>query len=341
MRTLRPPSGITGAALAEALAVSEGIASKDSSNLYLTSQFFKDRARYYAFVAMYAVMRVIDDLVDDVPDKARLSEGARERLLRELDDWEARIREAYAGAPRRDPIDVSLAAAVQTFPVPLGLWLAFVDAMRFDVRKSRFEDFEEFVRYGEGATVAATSMYVYLLTSQRQPDGRYVVVEFDYLTCGRALGLSAYIAHVLRDVGVDLEVGETGLLYLSTADLQAHRLTEADLRALAAGSAPDATRVRWRAIVREICARARVIRAEGAAMAGEAWSSLPPDRGFIFRLIVELYAELLDRIDADPDRVFGPEPVLTDAERSALLRSAADAAGYRLPRRAVRIATDV
>lgn len=327
MSALLLPTGITRDRLKEALCIAERIASKDRSNLYVVSQFFEDRARYDAFIAMYAVMRLIDDRVDDVPDKALLSQPAREALLLELDRWEHRIRCAYDGRPAGESIDVALAAAVTTFPVPFELWANFIAAMRFDVRKPRFDDFEEFLYYGEGATVAPTSIYVYLLTANPRADGRYVS-DFDFASCGRDLGHFAYIAHVLRDVCEDLGVGQTGLVYLSIADLRAHRLTEGDLRQLADGVAPDATRARWRALVHDICARAQRMRERGASLARAAWDTLPSDCAFIFRLIVGTYGELLDRIDADPECVLRGGSVLSDHDKFALLRSAADASGF-------------
>ena len=328
MSSLSLPAGVSRDRLDAALAFSERVASKDRSHLYIVSQFFEDRARYDAFIAMYAVMRLVDDHVDNVADKSLLSSDRREQLLEDLDGWEERVRAAYEGGPIRDPIDVALSAAVLTFPVPIELWLNFIDAMRFDVRKPRFDDFDEFLCYGEGATVAPTSIYVYLLTARRHSDGRYLT-DFDFVTCGRDLGRFAYIAHVLRDVSEDLQVGETGLVYLSRADLRAHQLSESDLRILTRGAADEATRERWRALVRDICARAQSMRSRGSQMARSAWSALPSDCAFIFRLIVGTYGELLDRIAADPDCVLTQDSVLTDADKFALLRSAADASGFR------------
>lgn len=44
-------------------------------------------------------MRVIDDLVDSVPDKARLSEAERQRLHEGLEGWHRQILAAYQGRP--------------------------------------------------------------------------------------------------------------------------------------------------------------------------------------------------------------------------------------------------
>lgn len=329
MSALLLPTGISHQRLREALVCCEQVASKDRSNLYVVSQFFEDRVRYDAFIAMYAVMRLVDDLVDDVVDKTALAPAARVALLAQLDDWERRIRDAYAETPRADAIDIALAAAVKTFPVPIDLWLAFVEAMRFDVRKPRFDDFNEFLDYGEGATVAPTSIYVYLLTSRRERGGRYLTGAFDFVGCGRDLGRFAYVAHVLRDVREDLQVGCTGLVYLSIADLAAHGLSELDLRSLASGAAGEVTRLRWQALVQDICNRARGMHTRGSELARTTWDSLPVDCAFMFRVIVGMYAELLDRIQGDPDCVWRSGSVLSDADKYAVLRSAAEASGFR------------
>ena len=329
MRTLLLPAGIESGRLLDALKDAERVASKDRSNLYVVSQFFEDRLRYDAFIAMYAVMRLVDDLVDDVMDKALLSDEARDELLGEIDHWEQRVRAAYVGVGMSDPIDIAFAAAVKTFPVPIELWLSFLDAMRFDVRKPRFSDFDEFLEYCEGATVAPTAIYVYLLTARERPRGRYLVTDFDFVECGRQLGRFAYVAHVLRDVRPDLGVGQMGLVYLSMADLRAHCLSESELHALADGCASPATRTRWSELVLDICGRADEMRKHGAGLAQTVWDRLPADCGFIFRLIVGTYSELLDRIAADPACVFRTESVLSEADKFAALRAAADASGYR------------
>ena len=119
-------------------------------------------------------------------------------------------------------------------------------------------------------------------------------------------------------------------VYLSLADLSSHEITEADLRALVDGCATADIHSRWHALVHDICARAHIMRGQGAAMARSAWDALPSDCSFIFRLIVGMYSELLDRIDADPDCVLRPEPVLKDADKTAMVQAAAAASGYQL-----------
>ena len=329
MSHLIAPPGVDAARLKAALDVCEKIAAKDRSNLYLTSQFFEDRARYDAFIAMYAVMRLVDDFIDNVPDKVAAPASVRAELKMELDRWERRIRDAYAGHTSQDPVDIGMAAAARTFPVPLQVWLNFVDAMRFDVDHPRFKDFPEFLRYGEGATVAPTIIYVYLLAAQKEADGVYRVHTFDFDGCGRDLGLFAYLAHILRDVKEDMAVGETGLVYLSTADMAAHGLDEHAVRALLKNPSDDP---RWAGLVKELCGRAHVLEKRGTATAEAQYAAMQPDCAFILCLITTVYGELLRRIEATPSAVLKGDPLMGSADKAVMAAAVARRLDYPVER---------
>ncbi|MFH1812006.1 MAG: squalene/phytoene synthase family protein [Pseudomonadota bacterium] len=303
------------------------ITARDRSNLYLTSQFLRDEERYQAFLAMYAVMRVIDDAVDKVEDKQHLAPAQRADLHHSLEGWSARIQDAYRGAPADAPLDRALAWAVARFPVPLMLWQRFVEAMHFDVDHPRFDRFETFLDYAEGATVAPTTIYIYLLTCEAGDDGKHQVHRFDYQSCGRELGLFAYLAHVLRDVRNDALVGSTGLVYLSTADLASCDLVDRDLRRFAEARRSDG---RFARAVQLLVERARAFEARGVALVEQVLPRLPPDRCFVLRLIVAYYQEMLQRV-ADPGLdLFAVEEVMGTSDKLAIAARVADAAGFRL-----------
>jgi len=308
------------------------LAAKDRSNLYLTSQFLTEPERYRAFCAMYALMRVIDDAIDNVIDKDRLDAAGRAELHADLDRWQARIEAAYAGQPGDQPLDRALAWAVQQFPVPIALWHNFVDAMRYDVDHSRFADFAAFVDYAEGATVAPTTIYVYLLVAERSDDGVFRVANFDYRQCGRDLGLFAYLAHVLRDVRSDALVGSRGLIYFSLADLAACALTDRDLRQWAEAGHSDA---RWPQLVRLLVGRAQPFEQRGAqAVAGVA-PRLAPDRRFVLSLIVAYYRAMLGRIGELQADLFSAADVLSGNDKLAIALQVASDVGFEIPAAAI------
>ena len=97
--TLRPVW--TPGSLAGADGVAESIAAKDLNNLYRTSCFFADADRYQAFCGLYAIMRLVDDRIDNQLAGGLDPEGVgRER--RALDAWDRLVAAATAGGPLAD-----------------------------------------------------------------------------------------------------------------------------------------------------------------------------------------------------------------------------------------------
>lgn len=315
--------------------VAEAVAAKDLNNLYLTSCYFAERERYQAFCALYAVMRVVDDRVDDVLARGRPPDETRRTAIG-LEAWERLVSARLSGVGP-DPTDFELcselrapalmeafAGAMQSFPIDERLWNNFFSAMREDLTRSRFHTYDEFVRYAEGATVAPTTVYLWLIAAERGPAGSPFRLPsgFDVYTCGRNLGLFAYIAHVLRDLAADLRTGTEGLLYLAGDDMAAHGVTEDLLRSdLAAGRASAPVR----ALVGDLAERATARLAEGRRRVGELQARLSADRAFILELIIRIYRETIERIAAcEYDPMTGRHR-LSDDEKSKIARDVAAA----------------
>lgn len=312
-------------------AVAEAIAARDGNNLYRTSCFFQDLERYRAFCAQYAVMRLVDDRIDALPSRAALPPAERRAEQEIVNLWQRLVTAAHrgdlAGAERRvaglpDPragaLLSTLAAAFRRFAAPLGLWDNFFAAMRRDLTGARFGAYHEFLDYAEGATAAPTTIYLYLLSASLQPDGRYQPPpEFDLIRCGRALGLFAYLGHILRDLPDDLATGSEGLLYFSADDLSRHHLTEDMLFAdLAEGRSRDALRT----LVATLVARARAALAEGRGYLTALQGRLAPDCAFILDLIIEIYEAALEKIEASDCDLMARRHNLTDAEKVGIAR---------------------
>ena len=325
-------------------ALAEAIAARDLNNLYLTSCYFADPARYSAFCSLYALMRVIDDRVDELPQDPDRFDVAAEHAV--LDAWEESLFAARdgtdppaglarrCGMPEARQLVTGAAAAMRRFPFPGSLWRNFFVAMHRDVRQGRFETYRDFLDYTEGASVAPTSIYLYLVAAvDPAASGVYRLPEgFDLVRCGRYLGTFSYLAHILRDMALDLATGERGLLYLARQDLDRFGLDEAMLR-------EDLARRRARPALRELAAdlaaRATVDGERGRALLEPLAGKLEPDCAFILEVIVAIYRLILDKLAAAGHDPMAGRHHLSLAEKQAAVARVARRQGFDPPANAL------
>lgn len=317
-----------------ALKVCEKIAAKDRSSLFLVSQYFCDRRRYEAFLATYAVMRVIDDFVDAVPDIRALSSVELAQRVKGLSTWRKRIQAMYAGKPLPRSLDRALAAILPSFPIPFEIWSRFLDAMAYDLNHDRFMTSRDFLAYAEGAAAAPTIVYVFLLCAQAEPrvrpgefcfQIRQMGDGFDYQVCGRALGVFAYIAHILRDLKADLSSGKQGRIYIAISDLTEAGLSEAEFCSMVRSGRGDE---RWSSLVNILCRRAHSFEEQGVRMARARFRAMDPDCRFILALIIRVYQSLLQRIEANPQAILAGEIIQNESDRRALTYEVAAEFGF-------------
>lgn len=322
-----------------AVATAEAIASRDHNNLYLTSSFFADRTKYRAFCAYYALMRVVDDRVDEIPFRGPL---ARSQMLAEKDilaAWREGVRACYANGrvdasvaeacalPDAPLLFEAFADSLRDFRPPQALWDDFFSAMQWDLGRARFTSWREFLTYAEGASVAPTTIYLFLITARGSGGSTVLPEGFDLIECGRQLGLFAYLGHVLRDVAEDLRIGDGGLVYFSREDMEACGVTDEGLFSdLERGRASETTR----SLVAELSLRARRFLAAGRASMTPLSGQLEKDCAFILELIVTMYERVIDKIEASGHDPMGRAHRLTPHEKQTILSEVAGRIGYRL-----------
>jgi len=308
--------------------IAAAIAARDLNNLYLTSCYFSDRAKYHAFCGLYAVMRVVDDRIDAIPSRAALSEEEQKKEIAVVDAWRGALTAAYGGEvvegkaleacdhPQAGDLLTALEETVRSFPVSIDLWRNFFDAMERDILRPRFATYQEFLQYAEGATVAPTTIYLFLIAAQAEEGGIYSVPEgFDLIRCGRHLGLFAYLGHILRDLEEDFQTGDEGLLYLARDDMEAFGVTEQSLRRdMAAGKAGSSLK----ALNRELSSRSRRELAAGRALAKVLDGELTPDCAFVLELICSIYEHLLDKLAGRGFDPLGESPRLSLLEKTRI-----------------------
>ncbi len=326
----------------DAYAAAEAISSRGHNNLYVASSFFADKAKYDAFCAYYALMRVVDDRIDGLPARSTLPDERRNEEFTVLSAWREAARLCYMG--RDIPAEVTeacarsdanllfeaFASSLETFRPPLGLWSDFFRAMEWDLEHERFDSWAQFLEYAEGATIAPTTIYLFLIAARRNDGHTSLPESFDLLECGRQLGLFAYLGHILRDVAEDLRTGQKGLIYLTREDMAAYGVTEQMLFSdLDRGRASPATR----SLVRELISRAREFLSAGrTAMTGLS-AQLDKDCEFILELIVTVYIHVIDKIEACSYDPMGDAHRLTFFEKQDILRQVAERTRYSPARR--------
>ncbi|MDE3096320.1 MAG: squalene synthase HpnC [Chloroflexota bacterium] len=203
-------------------------------NFAVASWFLPKRLRPH-FFALYAFCRWTDDLGD---------EAAGDRLAL-LDAWERELRACYRG-DRTRPLFVALGHTIDRFSIPDEPFLRLIEANRIDQRVSRFETYDDLLRYCEHSATPAGRMVLYVLGYRDERRQR--------LADATCTGLQ--LANFWQDVSRDLAKGR---VYIPLEDMRRCGYSEEDLRA---GVADE----RFRALMRFEAGRARGLFAEGRTL---------------------------------------------------------------------------
>jgi phytoene synthase len=268
-QAIREPSA---AVLASSYRWARELTRASRSNFYY-SLLALPRPLFRDMCALYAFMRVSDDLGDD----ARLS--LAERRVR-LAQWRTDVEHALHGADFHHPVLPALADVVARYQIPRETLFAVIDGVQLDLDGAGFETFGELSDYcyHVAGAVGLCCLHIWGFDSSDAPP-----LAID---CGRAFQLT----NILRDVAEDARVGR---LYLPREDLRQFGLTEADL-----GTTQIDPRIRDLMAFEAARARADFARARRLIPLCH-----PPGRP-ILDAMIRTYAALLDAIEARDYDVF-------------------------------------
>ena len=247
--------------------------------------FDKRRAVY----AAYAVCRIADDIVDEVPPTAP-TEGARA----ELDAWQEEVARAYEGTPSH-PATTALAEVLERFPIPMEAFLGLIEGCRWDLAKHRYATFTELERYCElvAVTISDISLAIFGAVHPDAPDR------------GRDLALALQLTNICRDVGED--VGRDRI-YLPLDELARFGVEEAALLRLEPGPG-FAPLMAYQAVrARDRYRRASLL---PSMLAGNARLAV--------RMMGGVYVRILERIAAEPTAVLSRRVRPTRADRGRVV----------------------
>ena len=229
------------------------------------------RAKRRAMDALYAFMRVTDDLADEPGEPA----AKRARLA----DWRAAL-DASRGGTFAHPVFPALAHTVRTFDIPPRYLHDVIDGVGADIEPVRFASFAELYPYCYRVASAVG------LACVRVWGARDGVTPADALAPAEAAGIAFQLTNILRDLGEDVARGR---VYLPADELAHFRCPPEEWRTPA-----------FRELMRFQIDRARDYYRRGAALG----RLLCPDGAAIFGVMSGTYRALLDEIEARGYDVF-------------------------------------
>jgi phytoene synthase len=221
-----------------------------------------------AMDALYAFMRVTDDLADEP--------GEVEQKRRKLAAWRAGLSAALAG-DFTHPVHPALIDTVRRFAIPPQFLFDALDGMEADLGAVRFATFADLYPYCYRVASAVG------LACVRVWGTRPGVRDADSDPPAEAAGIAFQLTNILRDLGEDLARDR---VYLPADELARFGCPPGAWRSPEAAPA-------FRELMRFQVARARDYYARGDAL----YPMLSTDGRAIFRVMHGVYRRLLDEIE--------------------------------------------
>jgi len=185
------------------------IAARNGSPLWLVGRTLPPAKRRF-FAAAYASMRLIDDFVDTVFLPLPPSERAARRpaALARLDEWRTGIEAAASGTCTtmegpEAPVFRALAAVLPQTDLGVGPWQDLWRALRRDLEERPIDDWNGFLDYCGGATVAPAMVFIYILGSEEEAGAYRWTLPEPPSFYASDIAVFCYLVHILRDIVQD------------------------------------------------------------------------------------------------------------------------------------------
>ncbi|MDP8305394.1 MAG: phytoene/squalene synthase family protein [Candidatus Chlorobium antarcticum] len=182
------------------------IAKHHAKTFYLATLFLPKRLQNPIF-AIYALLRTVDDLVDNAEEKLTKGTITRETINTLLEDWKTRLKACYAGETGSDPIMVAWNHTLESYPIAIEHPLELIEGVAMDIEFTPFETFDELYVY-----CYKVASVVGLMTSEifgySDPAALRHAID---------LGIAMQLTNILRDIGEDVDRGR---IYIPLEDLE-------------------------------------------------------------------------------------------------------------------------
>ncbi len=264
------------------------IARASKSSFYLAFYGLRKEKRN-ALCALYAFMRLIDDVSDEPGDL----ESKRQGLAR----WRGMLDDAVDGRTAGHAVLPALAETIARFGIPTRYFHDLILGAEMDLTVTRYATFDRLAEYcyRVAGTVGLTCIHVFGFEDPKAPD------------LAERLGLAFQLTNIIRDVESDHRMGR---VYLPQEDLARFGMAEADL----AGPVTE----KMRELLEFEADRAWRLYAEGAPLV----KVIHADSRATLWALVRTYSTLLARIEERDFDVFSSRISTTSAEKIQFLLTA-------------------
>jgi squalene synthase HpnC/squalene synthase HpnD len=264
------------------------IAKESRSSFYLAF-FGLRKEKRNALCALYAFMRLVDNVSDEPGDL----DSKRDGLAR----WRATLDDAIAGRTAANAILPALADTIERFEIPSRYFHDLILGAEMDLTVSSYATFDRLSEYcyRVAGTVGLTCLHVFGFRDPKAPD------------LAERLGLAFQLTNIVRDVRSDLEMGR---IYLPQEDLDRFGITQSQL------SGPLTPQLQE--LLEFEADRAWHFYQEGASLVDR----VDADSRATLWALIRTYSSLLARIEESHFDVFSSRVSLSSAEKIQYLLTA-------------------
>jgi squalene synthase HpnC/squalene synthase HpnD len=274
----------------ESYAQCHRIAHAARSNFYYAF-ILLPKAKRDALAALYAFMRLVDDVADEAGDLAAKQRG--------LAKWRAALDSAINDdSPVASPVLPALIDSIQRYKMPARYLHDLISGAEMDLTMRAYPTFDRLREYcyRVAGTVGLTCTHVFGFRDPRALD------------LAEKLGLAFQLTNIIRDVREDYDAGR---VYLPEEDLQRYGVSAEDF------GRSEAT-LGLRELLRFEADRAWQFYEEGAAL----FSLIEPESRGALWLLVHTYSALLARMEALDFAVLRGRVRLSRAEKMIFMAKA-------------------
>jgi squalene synthase HpnC/squalene synthase HpnD len=268
------------------------VARNAASNFYYAF-YMLPRPKRDALCAIYAFMRLVDDVSDSPQIGGSTGESALKRVA--LSRWRGLLDESVAGNTSGHAILPAFADTMRRYRIPSRYFHDLISGAEMDLLETQYATFQALQEYcyRVAGTVGLTCVHIF---GFQDPHA---------LELAERLGIAFQLTNILRDVRPDLALGR---VYIPAEDLTRFGCSAAELER---GAVTPAVRE----LLRFEADRAWRLYQEGARLI----SKVDADSRAALWALVRIYSSLLARIEERDFDVFSSRVRLDAAEKARIL----------------------